>query len=409
MPSTVPPQLQERIEDALLDRRKRGLLRQLRPPSPSSVDFSSNDYLGLARSSTFQQFHLKFADVHNSLTTSGSTGSRLLSGQSEEVSSLEEEAASFHGSEKSLFFNSGYDANISLLSCVPGPEDSIVYDELIHASVHDGMKMSRARGNTTPFQHNCVNSLREAILRASEKNRGSILVCIETVYSMDGDVAPLGDILELCQLLSIQLERDIFVIADEAHAGGLFGENGEGLAVAERLNKHPNMFARVVTFGKAFGAHGAVVLSTKIVIEYLINYARPFIYTTALPPHSVATVRAVYAFAKTGYMKEARKVMWDRVKFFEQMAFKHLPRKTLMTSIGRSPIQGLYAPGNRQCLELSQALREKGFDVYPIRSPTVARGTERIRVVVHAFNSKKEIIALLKAVAEARTRRTSSL
>lgn len=409
MRGRLPSQVQERIEEALLARRRRGLVRELRTPSSTAVDFSSNDYLGLARPGPFRDFLGSFIGVCGESKTSGSTGSRLLSGQSEEVIKLENTAAEFHGSEKSLFFNSGYDANLSLFSCLPGPEDSIVYDELIHASVHDGMRMSRANSNITPFQHNNTLSLRNAIQRAAEDHRGSVLVCIETVYSMDGDIAPLRRILELCKQLALDLKREIYVIADEAHAGGLFGDNGEGLAVAEGLNKHPNLLARVVTFGKAFGAHGAVILSTPLLVEYLINYARPFIYSTALPPHSIATVRAAYAFAKTAPARQARKMLWERVEFFERMARKHLPREISLPSNGCSPIQGLFVPGNRQCMELSRTLRAKGFDVYPIRSPTVPRGTERIRVIVHTHNTEEEIHDLIKSVANAQVQRSASL
>lgn len=401
--------LETRLEEALSARREKGLLRELRTPLSTAVDFSSNDYLGLARPGPFQVFLKQSGCLTELRKGSGATGSRLLSGHSEDVIKLEATAASFHGSEKSLFFNSGYDANLSLLSCLPGRDDSIVYDELIHASVHDGMRMSRAKSNLTSFLHNNLQSMRDRILQATQVHSGSVLVCIETVYSMDGDVAPLADMLKLAHQLQQDLRRDVYVVADEAHAGGLYGENGEGVAVAEQVNLHPNLLARVVTFGKAFGAHGAVVLARSLLIQYLINYARPFIYSTALPPHSVATVRAGYSFAKTKAAKQARKTLWERVACFQELALEHLPHEILLSTNGRSPIQGLLVPGNRECMELSQTLRKEGFDVYPIRSPTVPRGSERIRIIIHAHNTEAEIRGLISSLARMHKERAARL
>lgn len=401
--------LETRLEEALSVRREKGLLRELRTPLPTDADFSSNDYLGLARPGPFQVFLKKlgvFAELRNG---SGATGSRLLSGHSEDLIKLEETAAGFHGSERSLFFNSGYNANLSLLSCLPGRDDSIVYDELIHASVHDGMRTSRAKASLMPFLHNNLNSMRDAIVQATQAHSGSVLVCIETVYSMDGDVAPLADMLMVAHQLTQDLGRDVHIVADEAHAGGLYGENGEGIAFAKQVNLHPNLLARVVTFGKAFGAHGAVVLARSLLIQYLINYARPFIYSTALPPHSVAIVRAGYAFAKTNAAKRARKALWDRVAFFQQLASEHLPPEILLSTNGQSPIQGLLVPGNRECVELSQTLRKDSFDVYPIRSPTVPRGSERIRIIIHAHNTEAEIRGLINSLARTRKERAARL
>lgn len=402
-------ELQSRLENALKVRREKGLLRKLRTPTPSSVDFSSNDYLGAARPGAFQEFLTKQDSARLSGYNSGATGSRLLSGHSKEVDILEHTAADFHGAEKSLFFNSGYDANLSVLSCLPGREDCIVYDEFIHASVHDGMRMSRAKSNTVSFRHNDVVSLREKIVSAVRNNSGSVLVCIETVYSMDGDVAPLREILDLSHQLSEQLKRDVHILADEAHAGGVYGEYGEGLAVAEHVNNHPNLLVRVVTFGKAFGAHGAVVLSSALVVNYLINYARPFIYSTALPPHSIATVLAAYKFAKTNAARGAREMLWKRVALFQRLAHRDLPEDILLPSNGQSPIQGILAPGNRHCVEISKSLGRQGFDVYPIRSPTVPRGSERIRIIVHAHNSEEDIQNLVEAIAKTEVQRAASL
>lgn len=340
---------------------------------------------------------------------SGSTGSRLLSGHSHLASKLEETAAKFHGAESALLFNSGYDANLSVLSCVPARSDAIVYDEFVHASAHDGMRMGRARQNLVSFLHNDLKSLKASIRKAAQASEGSIFICIETVYSMDGDIAPLEGILELASRLSEELGQDVQVIADEAHAGGVFGKNGEGIAFERGLHGHPNLLARTVTFGKAFAMHGAVVLSSVLFRKYLINYARPFIYSTALPPQSVALLIAAYAFAKTEDAKRARKRMWHLVDCFQRETAEKLSADTLLASNGQSAIQGVLVPGNRECVELSEKLRELGFDVYPIRSPTVPRGSERIRIIIHSHNTELEINALVRALQKAHLSRCARL
>lgn len=388
--------LKHRLEQVLKARVEKGLLRELRAPQSVASDFSSNDYLGLARPGPFQRF-LQKIDCHFS---SGATGSRLLSGHSEEIAELEQTAAKFHGAEASLLFNSGYDANLSLLSCLAAPDDAIVYDELIHASVHDGMRASKASANTIPFLHNDLKSLEDTISKVSRQRTGNLLICIETVYSMDGDVAPLEKILEVARKASKQLKRDVHVIADEAHAGGLYGRYGEGLAMALHLHNHDNLLARVITFGKAFAAHGAVILGPRLLIEYLINYARPFIYSTALPPHSIHVLRAVYGFARTEAARKARCILWKRVQFFENLSTQLLCPSILLPANGKSPIQGILRIGNRECVSLSQTLRKQGFDVYAIRSPTVPRGKERIRIIIHAHNTEEEIRKLVLAISK---------
>lgn len=401
--------LELRLNRALQSRIRKGLLRELRSQSADAIDFSSNDYLGLSRPGSFQEF-VQCAQLQPTVRlSSGSTGSRLLTGHSTLTSQLETTAAQFHQSESSLLFNSGYDANLSILSCVPSHSDCIVYDELIHASIHDGMRMGRASQNLMPFKHNNLVSFKQTILRATEKHLGDVLVCVETVYSMDGDVAPLREMLEIASIVSRKLGRDVHIIADEAHAGGLFGKNGEGLACELGAQQHPNLLARVVTYGKAFAAHGAVVLGSKLLVQYLINYARPFIYSTALPPHSVTILHAVYAFAVTEEAKHARQKLWSLVDCFKRVTGEKISDEALLASNGQSPIQGILVPGNRECVAMSKVLRKKGFDVYPIRSPTVPQGSERIRIIVHAHNTEDEIKALIDAIAQEYTTRASRL
>lgn len=393
-------QLTERVDAVLSNRRDTGLLRELRSPQISACDFSSNDYLGFARSGPFQTFLSGYLR-QNPPTSSGSTGSRLLSGHSEQISSLEQIAARFHNSEQALLFNSGYDANLSLLSCVPGFDDAIVYDELVHASVHDGMRMSRARAQLYPFSHNDVSSLRQAVMQAASKHTGSILVCIETVYSMDGDVAPVRQMLNICSKVQQQLHREVHLVTDDAHGGGLYGPHGEGVVFDTYSSRHPNLLANVVTFGKAFAAHGAFVLTTSNIKKYLINYARPLIYSTALPPHSVATLTAVYEFSGSYQAQAARLKLWKMIEYFEKSTRRHLPLTAMLQHRGISPIHGICIPGNKQCVTVANMLKKKGFDVYAIRSPTVERGKERIRVIIHSHNTEQEINGLISSVTKA--------
>lgn len=393
----MPEAIKSRLRRVLAAREEKGLLRELRSPELSASDFSSNDYLGFAKQGPFQSF-LRDTGHLTSVRSSGSTGSRLLSGHSERTAKLERVAAEFHKSEASLLFNSGYDANLSLLSCLPSSNDAIIYDELIHASIHDGIRAGRARNNAIRFSHNDVQSLQKAITAATRKHPGNVLICIETVYSMDGDMAPLTEILQTATSESNKHARDIYVVADEAHAGGIYGPHGEGRVVELNLHTHPQLLARVVTFGKAFAAHGAVILGSQLLTQYLTNYARPLIYSTALPPHSVEVLHAAYLFARGTQAQKARETLWQRVKLFRRVCAQRLPLGVVRETGGRSAIQAILVPGNRECVEFAKLLRRRGFDVYAVRSPTVPKGAERIRIVIHAHNGEEEIRGLVEAI-----------
>ncbi|CAN8073593.1 unnamed protein product [Agarophyton chilense] len=393
--------IQERIQHVLDVRKRRGALRQPRLPLSAASDFSSNDYLGLSRNPLCQGFVKQFIAEHPRCISTGSTGSRLLSGHSKDIEIFENAAASFHHAEDALLFNSGYNANISLLSTVPSAEDAIVYDQFIHASVHDGMRMSRARANLFSFRHNDVEALRAEIRIAASKVKGSILVCVESVYSMDGDVAPILHILHALDSLQHELIREIYLVVDEAHSGGLYGPNGEGLCVHLNLAGHRKLFARVVTYGKAFAAHGAVVLGSSTLKLFLINYARPLIYSTTLSPHNVVALQAVYAFMKSSDSQKARTRLWNLVDHFYQCTRECLPHEAVLHHKLRTPIGGIMIAGNMKCVRIAHKLIDRGFDVYPIRSPTVPQGQERIRIIIHAHNNHEEIERLVNAIAQA--------
>lgn len=374
------------LSAALSSRASRGLLRSLRVPPPAAADFASNDYLGLAR--------LPHAPPP---APPGASGSRLLSGHSLAAARVEAAAAAFHSAAAALVFNSGYDANVGLFSCVPRARDVVVVDGGIHASVHDGVRLGRA-GAVLSFAHNSVPALREKLREVQAGEEGVVVyVAVESVYSMDGDVAPLAEMLSVAEEMSTPA-MEVVLIVDEAHGVGIAGPRGEGVAVAAGVAGHARLFARVVTYGKAFGAHGAAVLGSHVLREYLINYARPLIYSTALPEGSLRAIERAYAWMGTAEADTARRVVGERVRLFRRDAERRLPDRVL--GRGEGPIQSvLVEGGNSRCVDVCERLRERGLDVYPIRSPTVPKGTERIRVVIHAHNSAAEVLSLVQELA----------
>ncbi len=262
--------MDSKLKNKLNKRIEEGTLRSL-SSFEGAIDFFSNDYLGLSR--------VKFESEYP--TQNGSTGSRLISGTSKIALSTEEKLATFFGTESAIIYNSGYDANIGFFSCVPQRGDTVLYDEYIHASVRDGIRMSFAE--SISFKHNDIIDLE----RKLEKLTGTIYVSIESLYSMDGDIAPLKQIAEICQ------NHNAYLVVDEAHAAGVFGENGKGLVHQEEIEKA--VFARLVTFGKAYGSHGAVILGSKELIDYQINFHNLAIvfYTFCFKFYETASINSV--------------------------------------------------------------------------------------------------------------------
>lgn len=368
------------LSERLAAYQQSGLLRQLRN-ADGLVDFCSNDYLGFARSPELKAA-IQQADVAQTRARTGATGSRLLAGQTTLANVVEEELARFYGTESALIFNSGYDANLGLLACLPKAGDTLLTDELIHASMIDGARLSYA--TRYRFRHNDLtdveNKLKQA--RESQKN-GQVFVAVESLYSMDGDVAPLRDLADLCD------RYDAALLVDEAHATGLYGPNGEGLVVAMGLQDR--VFARVHTFGKALGVHGAAVVGPGILRDYLINFARPFIYTTALPPHSLLAIRCAHVYMTTN--TENRTQLYKRLTYFRQRVDELLPGARWTNSL--SPIRCLLIPGNEQARYVASQAQAVGLDVRAILSPTVPAGQERLRLCIHTFNTNEEIDRLL--------------
>lgn len=344
----------------LQERKAKGSERSLLS-FETTIDFWSNDYLGLGKQ--LQTIEL-----------SSGTGSRLISGNSQTIESVEGFLAQHFQSEAALVFNSGYDANLGLFSAVPQKGDTIIYDELVHASVRDGIRLSFAKAFS--FKHNDLIDLENRLKQAE----GSIFVAIESIYSMDGDLAPLESIATLCK------QYEALLIVDEAHAGGVFGENGIGLCA--EANVLPDVFARLVTFGKGFGAHGAVILGSEVLKSFLINFSRSFIYTTAMP-------EALYVHIKDQVLKaknEAlRAQLQANIRYFRSLIASPL-------SAENSPIQMLVYNDLNACIEHAKHLQEAGIAVKAILPPTVSAGQQRLRICLHAFNTRQEIDRLSELV-----------
>jgi len=357
---------QKHILKKLEERKANNALRTLKT-NKQLIDFCSNDYLGFAREKAIHQ-------VEPKLEQFGATGSRLISGNHQITEQVESFLANFYNSEAALIFNSGYNANLGFFSCVPQRGDTIIYDELIHASIRDGIRLSNA--NSFSFKHNNLEELQNKIAKAE----GNIYVVVESVYSMDGDSAPLKEITEICS------KKGVALIVDEAHAVGIFG-GGKGLV--EELGIEQKAFARVITFGKAYGCHGAAVLGTNDLKNYLINFSRPLIYTTALPLQSILSIKKAHEFL--GENIDRIEKLKENIEYFKELT----KNSALNTQNSKSAIQCVIVEGNDEVKSLAEKIQREGFDVRPILSPTVPKGQERLRICLHSFNTEQHIRELI--------------
>jgi 8-amino-7-oxononanoate synthase len=360
------------LSKRLQERKEQHALRSLKLPHKKAVDLCSNDYLGMVRNNLL---HSNQEAQRNAFLRTGSTGSRLLSGNYERIEEAEKIIADFHEAEAALIFNSGYDANLGLLSAVPQRNDIIIYDALSHASIRDGIRLSFA--GSYSFQHNDLLDL-EKKLESSRAGEGNIFVVTESVFSMDGDLAPLKEMAGLCNKFNAHL------VVDEAHATGVVGSKGEGLV--QLLHLQDACFARVHTFGKALGTHGAVVLGSSMLKEFLVNFSRSFIYTTALPEYSVDHILGSYETFP--HLVNERIALSTLVDVFQSLSFKY---QKLNSS---TPIQGIIIPGNSMARAAAEMLQLNKFDIRAILYPSVPKGMERLRIVLHSFNTVEEIIQL---------------
>ncbi len=368
--------LPQNLSEKLKIRKQNNALRQL-PNATSLTDFASNDYLGWSQSELiFDETHQLLLD--RNIKNNGATGSRLLSGNHQLYTETEDFIARFHQSESALIFNSGYDANVGFFSSVPQRGDLILYDELCHASIRDGIQLSKAKAYK--FNHNDFEDLEQLIQRNPNT---TLYIVTETVFSMDGDCPNLEE------LVSVSNKYNCYLVVDEAHALGVFGEQGEGLV--QMLGLQDEIFARIMTFGKGLGCHGAAIIGSLELKSYLVNFARSFIYTTGLSPHSVAAILVGYQHLEKDLIPILK--LRENIVFFNQHK-NMLSLKPLFVR-SKSAIQSAIIPGNEKVKSIANQLHQKGFDVKAILSPTVPEGQERLRFCIHSYNSTEEICEVL--------------
>ncbi|NVK64201.1 MAG: pyridoxal phosphate-dependent aminotransferase family protein [Flavobacteriales bacterium] len=360
--------MDQKLHKKLNQRREKGTLRSL-SSFEGKIDFASNDYLGFSKNNLLAIKHRE----------KGATGSRLISGNSTHIESIEQDLAQFFEAEAGLCFNSGYDANIGVMSSIPQRGDVVLFDEFVHASVRDGIRLSLAK--SLSFKHNDPKDLR----RLMEKHRGDVIyIVIEGLYSMHGDLCPLLEMVNLAK------EFNAYIILDEAHSAGVFGKKGRGFA--HGVDLHESCFIRLVTFGKAYGAHGAVVLCSADLREYLINFARSFIYTTALP---VSAYERMKMAALAPEIDEYRRSLQHRIAYFQAKK----SGKFQSESAVNSPIQFIRFKDISQLKKAENTLKQVGIFAKAIYAPTVPEGSEGLRISLHSFNSEEEIDALMDSLS----------
>lgn len=367
---------------SLEDRSRRRSLVEIR-----GVNLCSNDYLGLAGNPVLRG---QLAEAVRKAEKIGGTGSRLLSGQNEAWRELEDEFAKFAGTEAALFFTTGYAANLGLLSSLAGKEDVIFSDERNHASLIDGIRLSGARKVIYPHLH--LNALEDA-LRQVANAPGRKLIVTESVFSMDGDVAPLAEIANLAE------KYNAVLILDEAHATGVHGPSGRGLAAAAGIAG--KVLAVVHTCGKALASAGAFVCGPAVLKEHLVNHARTFIFSTALPPYFAAQIKAALRLAEG--MDEDRASLLHRAATF-RMALQAEGFDTAGTS---SQIIPVVLGQNDATLDAAEHLQREGFAVRGIRPPTVAEGASRLRLSLTTLIAQEELSRLMHSLGAWRSRQSS--
>ncbi|GAM83295.1 hypothetical protein ANO11243_012820 [Dothideomycetidae sp. 11243] len=409
-----PPVLDSAITSSLTRRRHSSTLRRLTLPPQDSIDFSSNDFLSLASSADLRQRYLAELTLCPTFPL-GSGGSRLLDGNTPYAESLENLIADFHNAPTALLANSGFDANVAIFSTLPQPGDVIVYDELIHASVHDGMRASRIpSSHRFSFRHNDVSAFSSVLKHILSHvpsilaGKASLFIALEAIYSMDGDITPLAALISTLDALAPpQVQRNTHIVIDEAHATGVLGPRGRGLVCA--LGLEHRISIRLHTFGKALAANGAAILCSQTQKQYLLNYARPLIYTTFLSFPALALVRSAYSLMQDGATEPLVKslnanlhLLWSGLVALQARVATSddysAGKSILSVSIAppRSPIFSVESSRPRELAAFCQA---NGFLVRPIVPPTVPAGSERVRVCLHAGNTEDEIAGLVAAMS----------
>ena len=368
--------LEERFLLSLAKCKQEHRYRRLVEGPLEGIDFCSNDYLGLAADEALQAETIQ---RWRKQPGNGATGSRLLSGNSAAVEALEEELADFFSAPAALFFPTGYVAVLATLSAVTKRGDLLLYDADMHASTKDAARLSPAR--RLNFKHNDIEALKK---RCKKHPESQIFVISEGIFSMNGDPAPLQDLLDLCA------SEKATLMLDEAHSTGVFGPKGQGIAYD--LGVHEQVSLRIHTFGKAFGAQGACLLGSRALMDHVINFSRCFIYSTAPLPVQVHALRAVLEHFRSGNAPISQ--LWKNISLFQQLAAQLLPKSICAPQSG--PIQIFSLPNQAHTCKAARFLQLKGYDVRPILSPTVPVGKERIRVCLHSYNTPTEIQNLIE-------------
>lgn len=328
----------------------------------TGIDFTSNDYLGLAGSSRLKTSVLSALERGVPV---GAGGSRLLRGNHPEHEALEEEAAAFFHSERMLYFGSGYAANVAILATLPRRNDLVIYDELIHASAHAGIAMGRGAAIAVP--HNDLDAFEDVIRKWRESGGdGHPWIVVESLYSMDGDRAPLAG------LADVSNRYDGFLLIDEAHATGVHGADGRGFST--ELEGRDNVIV-LHTCGKALGVSGALVGGSRILCDYLINHARPFIYATAPSPLAAASVREALHILSDE--PERRQELQEMIRCANEQASSHLRIEG-----SDSQIIPVIIGDSGRTLRIAQQMQADGFDIRAIRPPTVPANTARLRIAI---------------------------
>jgi len=379
------------IEEFLSKRAQEGLLRTLRPifrrpegricfNNKEYIDFSSNDYLGLSDHPKLKEASKEAIDKFGT----ASCASRLMTGDLEIHHLLEERIAQFKNKESALIFNSGYQANIGIISALYGRGDCIFCDRLNHASIIDGILLSGAR--FFRFRHNDPGHLESLLKKERDKFKDALIVT-ETVFGMDGDRAPLRE------LVCIKEKYNCSIMVDEAHATGIFGKNGSGMTEEEGVQERVDFI--MGTFSKALGSFGAYLATSKKIVDYLINSCRSFIYSTALPPLIIAV--------NLKSLELIREEPWRRQKLKAAANyFRNILKGKGLEVRGSSQIVPLIMGDAIRTQEFARILQEKGYWVLPIRPPTVPMNEARLRFSLTVNHDKKTLQKLIDDISEVR-------
>lgn len=367
--SKVPLSIIERLNNRVVA----GAFRTLDERFEVEVDFYSNNYLGFTNDVVFQNLLINVLKKQPSSLCS-STGSRLISGNMKAVIACEEFIANKHKVDEALLFGSGYDANLALFSAVLTRKSTVIVDALVHRSIHDGCKLAGAK--KWKFKHNDLNDLE----RLLNKSSGEVFIAVESLYSMDGDFAPLKGIVSLCN------RYKAFLIVDEAHAMGVYG-----LGILRGLGLQRAVFATTITYGKAMGVQGAVVLGGKALKDTLINFGTAFMYSTSPPSAMALCIRTAYEYLRNNDSNTIS--LFENIKYY-----RHVFDPYFQTT--ESPIQFIQLKYLKDTDLLIDKLEDYRIGCVLIKAPTVAIGQERFRICIHAHNTKKEIDLLLKLMLE---------